>query len=391
MKKQAIITLSIFGFLVIATILVVFYGRGYRLGFDKGRPDFLGTGLLVATSKPDGASVFINGHLATATSNTINLSPGEYSVKIFKDGYFAWEKKIKIQKEVVSKVDALLFPNAPKLESITNIGVRNPVQDPGKTSLAYAVASQSARKNGVYILDLTTRPILTLQSSSNQVVDDTADLFSSSSFSFSPDGAQLIATTSANTSYLLNARTFNQNPKDVTNTLFNVGLSWDKELADKDKARIESLPKKLRKEITNNFKILEWSLDDSKILYEASSSATLPTIITPRLIGIDTTPEQRKLEKGQIFVYDIKEDKNYKIEVKSSKNLHWYPDSAHLIYVVDQKIDIMEFDGGNRTTIYAGPFVDSFVFPWPDSTKVVILTNLGNPNILPNLYTIVLK
>lgn len=391
MRRQLILTFSILGFLLLGTIFVVSYGRGYRLGIDHGRPDFLGTGLLVATSKPDGASVFINGHLATATANTINLSPGNYSVKIFKDGYLSWEKKIKIQKEVVTKIDALLFPTAPKFESITNIGVRNPLLDPSKTRLAYAIASQSARKNGIYILDLTARPILTLQSASVQVADDTIDQFSNSSFSFSPDGLQLIATTSAQTSYLLDTNSYNSSPKDTTTILSSVGLGFEKQKEALEKARMESLPKKLKPQVLSNFKIIEWSLDDSKILYEASTSATLPIIIEPRLIGTDTKDEQRKLDKGQVFVYDIKEDKNYKIDLKTSSNLHWYPDSNHLIYVADQKIDIMEYDGGNRTTIYAGPFVDSFVFPWPDSTKVIILTNLGNSTIPPNLYTIDLK
>lgn len=391
MRKQLTLTLGLVSLLIFATFLVVLYGRGYRFGFDQGKPAFLGTGLLVTTSKPDGASVFINGHLATATANTINLAPGEYTVKIFKDGYFPWEKKIKIEKEVVTKADALLFPTAPKLESLTNLGAGNPVQDPSKTRLAYTVASQSARRNGVYILDMTVRPILTLQSASTQLADDTADLFSESTFSFSPDGSELVATTSAQTSYLLDARSFNPSPRDITATLISTSSVFEKEKTDKEKARIDSLPKKLRKQIVENFKILEWSLSDSKILYEATSSATLPIIITPRLIGTDTTPENRKLEKGQTFVYDIQEDKNYKIDVKSPKNLHWYPDSNHLIYVSDKKIDIMEYDGGNRTTVYAGPFVDSFAFPWPDGSKVVILTDLGNPNITPNLYTIGLK
>lgn len=391
MKRQLAITVSIVVFLLLATVLVIFYGRGYRFGLDRGRPEFLGTGLLVTTSKPDGASVFINGHLSTATANTINLAPGEYNVKIFKDGYFPWEKKIKIEKEVVTKADALLFPTAPKLESLTNSGAGSPVQDPSKTRLAYTVASQSARKNGIYILDMTARPILTLQSASTQIADDTVDLLSGSNFSFSPDGSELVATTSAQTTYLLDAKSFNASPRDITTNIQNVGLSYNKEKADKEKARIDSLTKKLRKEIADNFNVLEWSMSETKILYEATSSSTLPVIINPRLIGTDTAPEQRKLEKGQIFVYDIQEDKNYKIDVRSPKNLHWFPDSSHLIYVSDKRIDIMEYDGGNRTTIYAGPFVDSYVFPWPDGSQIVILTDLGNPNITPNLYTIGLK
>ncbi|HZQ29814.1 MAG TPA: PEGA domain-containing protein [Patescibacteria group bacterium] len=391
MRRQLIFSISIATFLLIATIGLVSYGRGYRFNFNGGKPDFLGTGLLVVTSKPDGAQVFVNGHLTTATDNTINLSPGDYTIRIFKDGYFPWEKKIKIQKEVVAKTDALLFPTAPKLESITNSGVRKPILDPSGTRLAYAEASQSARKNGIYILDLSTRPILTLQSSSQQITDDTADQFSNSNFSFSPDGSELIATTSAQTSYLLDSRTFNASPRDVTATLASVDFSWNKEKSDREKAIMDSLTKELRKLIQDNFKVLEWSLDNSKVIYQASTSAQLPIVINPRLIGTNTSPEQRKLDKGGIYVYDVKQDQNYKVDVKQPQNLHFFPDADHLIYVADQKIDIMEYDGGNRTTIYAGPFEDSYAFPWPDSSKIVILTNLGNPTIAPNLYTIVLK
>ena len=71
--------------------------------------------------------------------------------------------------------------------------------------------------------------------------------------------------------------------------------------------------------------------------------------------------------------------------------LSWLPDSRHLIFVHDKKIDIMEYDGTNVTTVYAGPFVDSYVFPYSNASKIVILTNLGNPNITPNLYTLGLK
>lgn len=402
MRRQLLITIFILSFLILGTLAAVFYGKGYRFGLSEGRLDFTGTGLLVTTSTPDGARVFVNGHLTTATDNTINLSPGDYNVKISKDGYFPWEKKLKIQKEVVTKADALLFPNAPKLESITNIGVRNSVLDPSLTKIAFAVASQSARKNGIYILDLSTRPILTLQSSSSQIVDDTVDLFSQSSFAWSPDGEELMATVSARldsarletqTSYLIDTDRFNQSPNDVTATLSSVVASWQKELDEKEKARLDALPKRLREVVRENFKTLQWSLDDSKILYEAGKSAELPIVISPRLLGSDTILEERKIEKGAIYVYDIKEDKNFKILgfFPTDRKLKWFPDSKHLIDVHDKKIEIVEYDGGNRTTIYAGPFLDNFVFPWSDPSKIVILTNLGNPNIDPNLYTIVLK
>ncbi|MDP3726699.1 MAG: PEGA domain-containing protein [bacterium] len=395
MRKQFLIPLIILIFLITGTVLVVTYARGYRLGFDGGKPELSGTGLLVATSNPNGASVFINGHLTTATDNTLNLSPGNYTVRITKEGYFPWEKQIKIQKEVVSKAEALLFPSNPKLEGITASGVKNPKLDPSGSLIAYTIASESARKNGVYILDMSNRPILTLQSSSTQIADDTVDLFSQGLLLWSPDGQELIATISAQlgsqTTYLLKTQGFNQNPKDVTATLLTVQASWEKDRLEKERARKSSLKPELQKLIVENFNILAWSLDETKILYEASQSAELPLIIKPPLIGTDSTLEDRSIKKDSVYVYDSKEDKNFKIKVGNSENLSWFPDSKHLVYVEDKKIGILEYDGTNRTTIYAGPFVDNYVFSWPNGSKLVVLTNLGNENIPPNLYTIGLK
>lgn len=402
MRKQILVSALIFLFLIVGTIIVVLLGKGYSFNFNGSTPVLSGTGLLVATSSPDGAEVLINGHLTTATDNTINLAPGEYDIKIFKEGYFPWEKKITVKEEVVSKADALLLPTAPQLASITNIGISNPVFDPSETKIAYSVASQSAVKNGIYVLDMTARPILTLQNASTQIADDTVNIFSNSTFTWSPDSTQILATipgVTPSTTYLLQTNGLNEAPQDVTETLASVYGSWDKLKADRNKAQMDSLPKNLRDMVTQNFNILEWSADETKILYEASQSATLPLIINPPLVGTDSTPQVREIKKGEIYVYDIKEDRNYLIleslpqpqSDNSPLPIMFYPDSKHLVYVHDQKIDILEYDAGNQTTVYAGPFVDNYVFPWPDATKLVILTNLGNSNITPNLYTITLR
>lgn len=399
MTKQLAIPLLLLLFMVLGTIGVILYGMGYRFSLNKGTPAVSGTGLLVATSVPDGAQVFINDHLTTATDNTINLEPGEYNVKIFKDGYFPWQKKIIVKKEVVSKADALLLPTAPKLESITNIGVSNAVIDPTKSKLAYTVASQSALKNGIYVLDMTLRPILTFQSTSTQIATNIVSAFSQSALKWSPDSKQILSSFDLPKSdFLLSANSLNSNPQDVTATLLSVNTAWKKLKDEKQIAFTNSLPRKLRPIVSKYFNVLEWSDDETKVLYSASVSGTLPIIITPPLIGVDSTPEQREIETDAVYVYDIKEDRNYKImdsllvkDEGSHLPLMWFPDSKHLIYVNSGKIDIMEYNAGNQTTIYAGPFVDNFVFPWPDASKIVILTNLGNPANNPNLYTISLK
>lgn len=396
MKKISLYIATIL-FLIAGTITVILFGKGYNFSFGDGKIGLLGTGILAATSSPDGAGIYINNHLTSATNNTINLAPGEYNIKISKAGYFPWTKKITVKKEVVSTAYALLLPTAPKLENITDTGVSDPVIDPSGSKIAYTVSSfDSARKNGVYILDMSLRPILTLQNASTQIADDTIDSFSKAKLSWSPDAKELVATISAGpgiaTTYLLKT-SFNQNPQDITETLASVNNSWNKQKDNQEKSQIFGLKSTLINLIKENFKILSWSEDETKILYSASRSANLPIIINPQLIGTDSTPEERNINKDAIYVYDIKEDKNFRIldSMPEKFPLTWFSDSKHLIYVADKKISIMDYDGINKTTVYAGPFIDTYVFAWPDGSKILMLTDLGNPTISPNLYTIGLK
>ncbi len=403
--KKAVIYVATTVFLIVATIAVILYGKGYNFSFGDGKIGISGSGLLAATSQPDGAGIYINDHLSSATNNTISLAPGEYDIKIVKSGYFPWSKKIKIEKEVVSTAFALLLPSAPKLENITDSGINNPVIDPSRTKIAYTVSSSDdPRKNGIYILDMGLRPILTLQSSSSQIADDTIDSFSKAKLTWSPDTKEIIATVSTgnntSTTYLLKTNS-NQTPQDVTETLANVNVSWNKEKDSQTKSQLFGLKTKLQNLIKENFNILSWSADETKILYTATESANLPTIIDPPLIGTNSTPQDRNINKDAVYVYDIKEDKNYKIldSVPSHEGLDfingfpltWFADSKHLIYVTDKKITIMDYDGQNKIVVYAGPFIDSYAFAWPDGSKILMLTDLGNPAISPNLYTIGLK
>jgi hypothetical protein len=406
-KRQLLISAAIFLFLLIGTVLVVLYGRGNRLIFDDGRPEVVKTGILAAKSLPEGAQVFVDNHLVAATDENLNLAPGEYTVKIFKDGYFPWEKKVIIEEEVVTRAEALLIPTTPRLENITTTGAGAPVIDPSGTKLAYTVASQSARKNGVYVFDMNATTILSFQSAIKQIADDSISDLSTSELAWAPDGEQLLASLSATisdlpTTYLLTANQLNAEPQDVTLTLETLKNTWMIEKNERERARLAGLKAPLRTSATQYFTILSWAPDDTKFLYVAKSSGELPLIIKPRLVGINTMREVRTITQGSVYVYDVKEDVNIKlldslpnncIELFSScpAPLTWHPDSNHLIYVKDRKIQIMEYDGTNNTTVYAGPFLDSYVFPWPNGSKLVILTNFNNPDIQPNLYTISLR
>jgi Tol biopolymer transport system component len=260
-----------------------------------------------------------------------------------------------------------------------------------------------------------TVPILQGQSSSSQIADDTVDKFSEARLSWSPDSKQIIASVSAvpaapNTNpgttessgeaapvpatyYLLKTDGLNDAPQDITATISETIDLWNTQLADREKSRLKSLKPKVADFSKKYFKVISWSPDDKKILYQASESAEMPVFLKPRRIGNNLLYERRDLKKGAIYVYDTTEDINTRVvdTIETEPTFTWFPDSEHLIYVHDKKIQLVDTDGANLTTIYAGPFLGNFVFPWPDGSKLVILTNLGNISASPTLYTIGLK
>lgn len=432
--KRILVPLIILIFLIAATILVVLYGKGYRLTFNENEPLLAQKGILVVSSTPNGAEVLINGHLTTATDNTINLSPGTYDIKIQKDGYFPWKKSLKIQEEIVTKAEARLFPVAPKLESIASTPVQNPINDVSGTKIVFQISSESAsRKNGIYILNMANNiipvSIFNLQSSSIQIADDTSNLFSQARLTWSPDSTEILAEIPLNkeqsTYYLLTGNRFNDSPQDVTPILQSVYDSWNKQKLASLRRLNANIPSNLKGLISKNFNVISWSPDETKILYQASISARLPIMIKPRRPGNNTLIEERTLAKNQLYIYDTKEDINIHLPIKlpdpclpsvalakeglppqlpapneaagevgsfpCTPPLSWLPDSRHLIYINDKKIIIMDDDGSNNITLFAGPFFDTFAVPWPDSSRIVILTNLNNPDTSPTLYTIGLK
>ena len=191
--------------------------------------------------------------------------------------------------------------------------------------------------------------------------------------------------------YLLQADSENSDPRDITATLSITLNDWQTKTQAKYQEKLLSLPKGFLKIATTSAGLLKFSPDETKILYEATASATLPLILKNPLIGADSQPEERDLKPKTVYVYDVKEDKNFKIPSPLSY-LMWFPDSKHLISVQKGAISIMEYDGANNVTVYAGPFEDSFVFPWPDASNLVVLTTLNKTaGDIPNLYAVGLK
>ena len=400
MQKKALFT-TIIALLIVSIVAYGFilYGKGYRLNLSgEGNKIIAGTGLLVLTSTPDGAKVYLDDNLSTATDDTINLAPGEYDVRIEKDGYYPWKKKVVLKNEAVTKTDAVLFPVAPKLEAASLLGASDPKVDPTGSFVAYKVSSSSAENNGIYILDLGNRSLLPFLSSAKQIATDKTDAFSNSSYEFSPDGNSLLVTVSNGTTkrvYLLKTDTLNTAPQDVTATLDVVRDDWATLSTQQEQKFLATLPTASRKFIKDHFANPKLSPEGDKILYTASMSATMPLFKKPPLPSTNSTEETRSLRAGSAYVYQIKEDKNYLLYQPGDNellpNFIWHPSSAHVVFEQNKRIFSMEYDGGNKTTLYSGPFESNFLYTWPDGSGLIILTNFNDETVPANLYRIGLR
>ena len=397
------------------TTIVIKLGQGYKP--DLSTKSLQPTGLLVATSLPDGAQVFINGKLKTATNATINLSPGEYEIELKKDGFFPWKKTLEIKKELVTKTDAYLFSSFPDLRALTFTGAQNPVLSPEGTRVVYVVSnpSISLNKQGLWVLDLTDKP-LGLSREPRQIVANTPQLdFSQAELRWSPDGKQILATFKTTQGKGKTAKTKTQNflldaektnsPStltDITPTINLLFQSWEKNQEAQFQVQISKLPEKLLSTFTNNTANIQFAPDETKILYTATASASIPqgSISLPPVVS--TQKEEREIKPNQVYVYDLKEDRNFFIgELPSSQtpaspsdgqvpSYSWFPTSKHIFIVQKDKIIIKEYDGTNETVVWSGPFVNSFAFPFPTGNRILILTSLGK-DTPPNLYAVSLR
>lgn len=392
----------LFPFVIICFILgtaaaIIAYGRGYRV--DLTNYSLNSTGLVVIQSEPSGAQIFIDGKLKTATAATLTLPPGTYTVTIAKAGFQSWEKHIKVQGEIVNKIDALLLPTNPSLTALTASGITSPVLSPDGSKLAYIVpdvstpassSTTTAISPGIWVLDLIDKP-LGLNRDAREIAKSNGIDFTHATLSWSPDNKQILATfTKPATYYLFDLDTFTEFPIPIT-TIKTVQTDWKTIKDQHEKEQLSTLPKPIIDIATSSARIISFSPDETKILYQASISATLPQVIIPPLLGPNSTEEIRSIKPGSIYVYDVKEDRNYLVSTAQTIP-QWLPSSRHLVLVRKNTVEIMDFDGVNRHTAYAGPFWDSFAVPWASGGKLVILTNL-NPqaNALDNLYIVNLR
>jgi dipeptidyl aminopeptidase/acylaminoacyl peptidase len=393
-----LLTLIIVG---IGGYIALMYARGYRINPKNG--ELTPHGLLAVKSNPDGAQIFIDQELKSATNTTFSLPPAKYDIEIKKEGYKNWSKTITLKKEEVTEIDASLFKNAPSLSALTFDGSINPIASTDQSKIAYAVLPENksdfSQKAGLWIVETINLPI-GFSREARRITDGD---FSKATWTWSPDGREILVTTPTAT-YLLNSGTFTPQGQrvNVTASKNTTLIDWSEQEKKRLDSKLNTLPDELSSILKSKAKSILFSPDENMVIYTASGSATLPENLIRPLPGSSTQTEERKIENGNTYLYDIKEDKNFLIDSDSTnlilgnktvggetKKIIWYPNSRNIVLSEENNITIIDYDGTNRQKVYNGMFTNPFVFTTGED-RLLILTNLGGSDS-PNLYTLTIK
>ena len=262
--------------LIVVAGVIIAIGRGYRVDTIKGT--FAPTGILLATADPDAAQVLVDGKFSGATNSNITLKPNWYEVTIRKEGYQEWVKKMRIQGEVVSKTDSTLFLTNPSLSPLTSVNVANPMLSPDGTKIAYmATPSMELKNDSELSLKLAAIPVLYLLDLTSRMLP------------------------------------FDKNPKPYEGTLNQLFSEWEADEKLLHEIAMRKLPPAFLAIATSSSRIISFSPDDTKVLYEATASATLSRVINPAFNGTSPTEDVRNLKTDTLYVYDVKEDRNYEL------------------------------------------------------------------------------
>ena len=389
--------------LLVVGILGLFlslYARGYR--FDSQTLRFKPSGLLVVKSDPAGAQVFVNGELSTATDTTISLAPGTYDVSIKKEGFHPWNKRLLIEKEVVTEAIASLFRVAPSLSSVTFSGAVGPVLSPDGTRIAFATPSsrEDPEKGGLWLIETVNLPI-GFARDPRRVTD--GDL-TTADWQFSPNGREILVSLGSSV-FLLDSSTFTPQARRVNVAARKeiILAEWEKERGTRLSSQIKILPDELVDILERKASSIVFSPDETKILYTASGSATIRENLIKPLPGSSNQKEERDIKNTRTYVYDIKEDRNFlidegaesliidsKVLPEATRRLSWFPTSKHLVLSEAGKITIIDYDGTNKQLVYSGSYVSPHAYPFGSTSRLLILTNLG-ADTTPNLYSLTLK
>lgn len=377
----------------IAAPIVILLAEGYQYNFTKRRLEK--TGVLFLESKPTKANIYLNSKLQkdTTESRLKNLLPNDYEVKIVKDGYQDWQKKLTVHPNETTFAQYIrLFKSAPVVKNIfsesidiiselaNNLVAFSYKQDEKNKLALFNLDTESttelaelnfvpeklmisprqnyllaSREDKIVVLDLVNKKIIDL---SKQIIKTNSARWSLADkdeilYFISPIGLFKINLTTQNISMVINEPI----------------ISWaliDKEIYYLSQEKTNVALKKMRlglmttEETLNSFPTSKYTLENlnadylflldtgNNIFYLLNLKETTEKIKTfAETKYFKISADQNILLLGnnfEIFNYDLSKKEENIILRLSSKIIKsaWYPVSTHIYYLTNEGLKITE-------------------------------------------------
>jgi hypothetical protein len=316
LKTRRIIYIFLIIFFLIFTPLILAYSLGYSYDFQNNK--IVQTGGFYLKSSPSGAKIFINDKQKNKTPRLISrLLPKEYKVKILKNGFYTWEKQLKIDSRSVTEArNILLVAENHEIKIILeNLGADFSLNKYFMKTEEFEKAEQAAQtaknilKSNIFVL--SGEQIFYLDPNSNLL------------YSSNINGAnrQQISLDSLPTGDY----TISQSGK------FIAALEKDGELF------LLNPEIRIFDSVGNNIKNFSFSPDGKKLLYHTENE-----IWVKYVEEILLQPRHEAGEKELITRFSEK-----------ISSAIWYPeDNEHIIFTIADTIKIIELDGRGKRNIY---------------------------------------
>ncbi len=144
--------------LIIGTILVIYYAKGYRINFTENT--VIQTGILHLQTEPSKANFYLTDEFQGKTSKIVTSIPdGKYVLDIWLEGYHGIKYDIEILPEKSTPLSIFLFKENPESEIVEKIEkpvLEKYVDSSRNTALILIEASRTDKKIDYEILKYQT-------------------------------------------------------------------------------------------------------------------------------------------------------------------------------------------------------------------------------------------
>lgn len=323
--------------------------------------------MIAIKSVPDGAQVYVDGLLTTATNGNIQgVTPGLHKLTVVKNGFVSWEKEIEVFEQLVTDITAILVSKTPSLEPLTSTGAKAPVISPSLSKIAYF--TKDGTHPGVWIFPLADNQINLFKSRTDVALEDSVKVKYSNgqSIEWSPDEREILVKMDEKSYFIYELQS---KTAQATTSAAPTKKRWSDDVLEKRKIFLArfSLPEDLNKIATAQTTI--WSPDEKKFLYKEETADGMAYKVydleKPLPVGEKTNYTTFVVKKGE-----------------AEPKVYWYSDSFHLILVngnvpAEKKgtIYLIRIDGTNKTEVYNNTLYSDIAFPTPGGDKIIVLTS----------------